>query len=60
MGRPCPTCPLGSPRLHPNQGTLVPTGAQDWATAPQWQRSLSGDKECCLSSFPRQALAWSC
>lgn len=28
--------------------------------SPQWQRSLSGDKECCLSSFPRQALAWSC
>lgn len=29
-------------------------------TAPRWQRSLSGDKECCPSSFPRQALAWAC
>lgn len=29
-------------------------------TAPWWHRSLSRDKECCQSSFPRQALAWSC
>ena len=57
--QPCRTTVLpvlwGSPRSHRQPGTSVPTGSRDQATAPQWQRSLSGDKECCLSSFPRQA-----
>lgn len=49
-----------APGLTPSQIPLGLQAPERRAHSSQWQGSLSGDKECCPSSFPRQAQAWSC